>query len=59
MSKVKDDFGLEERLIGFAVRIIQLAEAPPKSLAGNPITEQFVRHLRFCGCFFLDAANPV
>jgi hypothetical protein len=31
MSKVKDEFDLEERLVGFAVRIIQLAESLPKS----------------------------
>ena len=43
MSKVKDDFDLEERLIGFAVRIIQLAEALPKSKVGNHITGQLIR----------------
>ncbi|MDX2453386.1 four helix bundle protein [Desulfosarcina sp.] len=43
MSKVKDDFDLEERLIGFAVRIIQLAEALPKSRVGNHISGQLIR----------------
>lgn len=43
MSKVKDNFDLEERLIGFAVRIIQLAEALPKSKVGNHITGQLIR----------------
>ena len=43
MSKVKDDFDLEEKLIGFAVRIIQLAEALPKSRVGNHISGQLIR----------------
>ena len=43
MSKVKDDFDLEEKLIGFAVRIIQLADALPKSRVGNHISGQLIR----------------
>ncbi len=43
MSKVKDDFDLEERLIAFAVRIIQLAESLPKSKVGNHISGQLIR----------------
>jgi four helix bundle protein len=40
---VKTDFDLEERLIGFAVRIIQLAESLPKSRVGNHIAGQLIR----------------
>jgi four helix bundle protein len=43
MSKVKGEFDLEKRLIGFAVRIIQLAEGLPKSKVGNHITGQLIR----------------
>ena len=43
MSKVKDAFDLEERLIEFAVRIIQLAEALPRSKVGNHIAGQLIR----------------
>ncbi len=43
MSKVKDDFDLEERLIAFALRIIQLVESLPKSRVGNHISGQLIR----------------
>ena len=40
MSK---DFDLEDRLIEFAIRIIQLAESLPKTKAGNHISGQILR----------------
>jgi four helix bundle protein len=43
MSNLKEDFDLEERLIGFAVRIIQLSESLPKSRVGNHIAGQLIR----------------
>lgn len=43
MSKGKVNFDLEERLIEFAVRTIQLAESLPKSKAGNHIAGQLIR----------------
>ena len=42
MSKDKD-FDLEDRLIDFAVRIIQLTESLPKTKAGRHITGQLIR----------------
>ena len=51
MSNAKDDFDLEERLIAFAVRIIQLAESLPKSRVGNHISGQLIR------CGTAPAAN--
>ncbi len=42
MSK-EGEFDLEERLIDFAVRIIKLTEALPKTRAGNHISSQILR----------------
>jgi four helix bundle protein len=42
MPKDKD-FDLEDRLIDFAVRIIQLTESIPKTKAGKHITGQLIR----------------
>jgi len=39
----KKDYGLEERLIDFAVRIIRLADFLPRTGAGNHIAGQIVR----------------
>ena len=46
MSKERDKFDLEERLIEFAVRVIRVAESLPKTKTGNHISEQlsFVAH---------------
>ena len=41
--KDKRIFDLEERLIGFAVRIIRTTESLPKRRAGNHIAGQFIR----------------
>ena len=43
MSKNKRVFDLEERLIGFAVRIIRTAESLPKTRVGNHIAGQLIR----------------
>ena len=43
MSKDNRVFDLEERLIDFAVRIIQLAESLPKTKVGNHIAGQLIR----------------
>ena len=43
MSKEEKDFDLENRLIEFAVRIIQLAESLPKTKVGNHISGQLIR----------------
>jgi four helix bundle protein len=43
MSKDKNQFDLEDRLIEFAVRVIQLAEALPKSNVGKHFTGQLIR----------------
>ena len=43
MSKDEKDFNLEDRLIDFAVRIIQLAESLPKTKAGKHISGQLIR----------------
>ncbi len=43
MPKYLKIFDLEERLIGFGVRIIRLAEALPKTRAGNHIAGQIIR----------------
>ena len=39
MSNENKDFNLEDRLIEFAVRIIQLAESLPKTKAGKHIPD--------------------
>jgi four helix bundle protein len=43
MSKDEKIFDLEERLIDFAVRIIQIAESLPKTKIGNHIAGQLIR----------------
>ena len=43
MSKDKNQFDLEDRLIEFAVRIIQLAGALPKSQVGKHLSGQLIR----------------
>ena len=43
MSKEKDEFDLEARLIDFAVRIIKLAESLPKTKIGKHIEGQLLR----------------
>ena len=43
MSKESRTFDLEERLIGFAVRIIRTAESLPKTKVGNHIAGQLIR----------------
>ncbi len=43
MSKDKRIFDLQERLIDFAVRIIQTAETLPKTKVGNHIAGQLIR----------------
>jgi four helix bundle protein len=43
MSKERNSFDLEDRLIDFAVRIIRIAEALPKTRVGNHISGQIVR----------------
>ena len=43
MSKERQGFDLEDRLIEFATRIIQAAESLPKSRVGNHIAGQLVR----------------
>ena len=43
MSKGVKTFDLEDRLIDFAVRIIRIAEALPKTKVGNHIAGQIIR----------------
>ncbi len=43
MSKENKNFDLEGRLIDFAERIIRIAEALPKTRAGNHIAGQLIR----------------
>jgi len=43
MSKEKQEYDLEERLIDFAVRIIRAADSLPKSKAGRHISGQLIR----------------
>jgi len=43
MSKDDKTFDLEDRLIDFAVRIIRIAEALPKTKVGNHIAGQIIR----------------
>tara|TARA_Y100000031_G_C7899598_1_gene238933 strand:- start:149 stop:529 length:381 start_codon:yes stop_codon:yes gene_type:complete len=43
MSKDNKIFDIEERLIGFAVRIIRTAESLPKTKVGNHIAGQLIR----------------
>ena len=43
MSKERNSFNSEDRLIDFAVRIIRIAEALPKTRVGNHINGQIVR----------------
>ena len=43
MSKDNRVFDLEERLIDFAVRIIQLGESLPKTRVGNHVAGQLIR----------------
>ena len=43
MSKDKRLFDLEERLVDFAVRIIQTSELLPKTRVGNHIAGQLIR----------------
>jgi four helix bundle protein len=43
MSKDKKTFDLQDRLIDFAVRIIQTAESLPKTKVGNHIAGQLIR----------------
>lgn len=43
MPKGCKTFDLEERLIGFAVRIIQVAEALPQTVVGKHIAGQMIR----------------
>ncbi len=43
MSKDDREFDLEDRLIDFAVRIIQVAQSLPKIRIGNHIAGQLIR----------------
>ena len=43
MSKDRNQFDLEDRLIDFAVRIIKLAETLPKSHVGKHLSGQLIR----------------
>ena len=43
MTKTGKDFDLEDRLIDFAVRIIQIAESLPNTKVGNHIAGQLIR----------------
>ncbi len=43
MSSENKDFNLEDRLIEFAVRIIQLADSLPKTKVGKHIAGQLIR----------------
>jgi len=43
MSKEKQEYDLEERLIDFAVRIIRAADSLPKSKVGRHISRQLIR----------------
>ena len=43
MSKEREKFDLEERLIEFAVRVIRTAESLPKTKTGNHISGQLIR----------------
>ena len=43
MTKEDKEFNLEDRLIDFAVRIIDVAESLPKTKAGNHIAGQLIR----------------
>jgi four helix bundle protein len=43
MPKKPKIFDIEDRLIGFAVRIIRLAEALPKTRVGSHIAKQIIR----------------
>ncbi len=43
MSRRDKDFDLEDRLIDFAVRIIQLTESLPKTKVGKHIAGQLIR----------------
>lgn len=43
MSKDRNQFDLEDRLIEFAVRVIQLAKALPKSNVGKHFSGQLIR----------------
>ena len=43
MSKERDKFDLEERLIEFAVRVIRTAESLPKTKTGKHIAGQLLR----------------
>ncbi len=43
MPKESKEFDLEERLIDFAVRIIQVTESLPKTKVGNHISGQLIR----------------
>jgi four helix bundle protein len=43
MSNEEKTYDLEERLIDFAVRIIQVAESLPKTRVGNHIAGQLIR----------------
>jgi four helix bundle protein len=43
MSKEKNRYDLEERLIDFAVRVIRIAETLPKTRVGNHIAGQLIR----------------
>ena len=51
MTKKKNEFNLEGRLVDFAVRIIHAAESLPKTKAGNHIAGQLIR------CGTAPAAN--
>ena len=43
MSKDRERFDLEERLIDFAVRIISTAQSLPKTKVGNHVAGQLIR----------------
>jgi four helix bundle protein len=43
MSKERDTLDLEDRLIDFSVRIIQVAESLPKTRVGNHVAGQLIR----------------
>ncbi len=43
MSKEEQKFDLEDRLIDFAVRIIEVAKSLPKTKVGNHISGQLIR----------------
>ncbi len=43
MNSIKK-YDLEDRLVGFAIRIMELVEGLPKNRAGNHIAGQLIRY---------------